>query len=600
MKDLLVDDGKIICLIHKISRKATPEEFVRQEFCRVLLNVYKYPLSHISLEFPIQMGSKTKRGDIVIFNSSEKTQNNIYIVVETKNKQEIDGKEQLQSYMNATTALFGIWTNSVGISYYLKQMETHIEIIEIPDIPKYRDTLEKVGIYAKDDLELCTNLKDIFVRCNNYFYVNQGLTQDKRFSEIIKILFCKIEDEKNFTKNLCDFFISPKEISGESELQLFRKRIDKLFENVKKRYKLDNIFNETDEIILNDRCLTFAIAAFQKYSLLESDTDIKGIAFETFVGNNLRGEHGEFFTPRELVRLTVELLRPTITETVCDPACGSGGFLVMILKFMRNEIDKIVATKKISAVKLFQDYADDHIRGIDFNPDLARVAKMNMVLNDDGHTGIFHADSLLPFDEWEPKLLDKISKNSMDIIVTNPPFGKKCIIDNKKILRKFELGHKWIKNDLIWEKSELVENYRTPDILFIERCYELLTSTGRMGIVLPDGILGNDGFVAVRQFILDHFHIVAIIDCPVETFLPTVDTKTSLLILKKKEKDEVQTFDTFMGICKFMGHDRRGKILYERNEDGEILFKDGNPLIKNDFFEISERFKEYVESRNIF
>jgi len=602
MERLIVDEGKIKCLVTGKYRKETPEEYVRQEFCRVLLNVYKYPKKNIDLEFPIKIGRETKRVDIVIFNSDLKSQDNIYIVIETKKKEETDGLNQLHSYLSSTTASFGIWTNELKILYLLKESGIPNKYIELPDIPKFKESIDAIGKYKKDDLEPCIDLKGIFNKCNNYFYSNQGLTVDKRFSEVIKIIFCKIEDEKNLLNDWAQFYITPNEKESEQGLKLFRERINALFNEVKDRFKQDNIFNEYDEIILNDRCLSFAVAEFQKYSLLDTDVDIKGVAFETFVGSNLRGEHGEFFTPREVVRMSTEILIPKINELVCDPACGSGGFLVMVLKNILKQFEELKRKKKnINVDVLFREYSDNFIRGIDFNPDLARVAKMNMVLNDDGHTGIFHFDSLTPFDQWPDKILKKISPNSIDLILTNPPFGKKCIIDEKKILRTFELGHRWKKVDGKWIKTDIVESARTPDILFIERCLQLLKPNGRMAIVLPDGILGNDSLEYVRQFILDNSYVVGVIDLPVETFLPTVDTKTSVLVLKKKEKKEnSQTFDVFMSIAKTAGHDRRGKIIYKRDKDGDIIFNNGEPIINDDLIEIAMEFKKYVESKNIY
>jgi type I restriction enzyme M protein len=599
---LVVDEGKITCLITGKQRKETPEEYVRQEFCRLLLYVYKYPRENIDLEFPINIGREVKKADIVVFNGTKKDQAHVYIVIETKKKQESEGKEQLESYVNASTANFGVWTNGDEIKYFAKATGIPNKLIDLPDIPKFRESIDAIGKYKKSDLVPATDLKGIFSKCNNYFYSNQGLTQDKRFSEIIKILFCKIEDEKDYLNDNCRFYITQREREDENGIRNFRDRITALYESVKERYKEDNIFSKYDDITLNDRCLAFAVAEIQKFSLLDTDADIKGLAFQTFVGANLRGEHGEFFTPREVVRLATEMVSPGVNELVCDPACGSGGFLVMILKIMAPEFQKIAMTKKrVTAEGLLKDYANNYIRGIDFNPDLARVAKMNMVLNDDGHTGIFHRDSLIPYEEWDKEMLKKIVPHNVDIILTNPPFGKKCVIDDKRILSNFDLGHKWVKTNGIWEKTATVEKSRTPDILFIERCIDLLRPGGRMAIVLPDGILGNDGLEFVRQYILEKTHVVAVIDCPVETFLPTVDTKTSLLVLKKKrDPSEKQTFDVFMAIAKSCGHDRRGKVTYKRDSDGNIIYTQGNAEVENDFVEISKKFREYALSRNIF
>lgn len=603
MQNIIADEGKIKCLITGKMRKETPEEYVRQEYCRILLDVYNYPPDTIDVEYPIKVGSSNKRCDIVVFNSGEKSQDNILLIIETKKKDEKEGVEQLWSYMSATTASFGTWTNGDNILYFYKDSSHLNRYSRLPDIPKYKESVDSIGKYQKSDLVKCTDLKGTFKRCNNYFFSNQGLTQDKRFSEILKILFCKIEDEKDLFAEKCEFYITPKEQKSEKGLRYARERIDTLFSKVKLRFREDNIFEASDEIQLNDRCLCFAIAELQKYSLLDTTVDIKGVAFETFVGANLRGEHGEFFTPREIVLMATEALMPKINETVCDPACGSGGFLVMALKNIRQQYEELHKKRpSLNVVGLFREYADKYIRGIDFNPDLARVAKMNMVLNDDGHTGVFHFDSLTPFDQWPEKITSKIMRGAVDIIMTNPPFGKKCVIDDKKILAHYHLGHKWEKGiHGTWIETDRIDESRTPDILFIERCLDLLRPGGRMAIVLPDGILGNNGLEYVRQYILNEADIVAIIDCPVESFLPSTDTKTSLLILKKKKcAEQSQTFETFMAIARTCGHDRRGKEIYKRNECGEPLILDGNAVVDNDFLEITRRLVEHVRTRNIY
>ena len=555
------------------------------------------------MEFPIKVGSNNTRCDIAVFNDETKSQDNILWIIETKKKDEKDGVEQLWSYMAASTAKFGTWTNGENILYYNKDTEYSNRFRELPDIPKYKESVDSIGKYQKKDLVRCTDLKGVFKRCNNYFFSNQGLTQDKRFSEILKILFCKIEDEKDLFNEKCVFYVTPKEQNSKEYLQNVRERINGLFQKVKQRFEEDNIFETNDVIQLNDRCLCFSIAELQKYSLLDTNVDVKGVAFETFVGANLRGEHGEFFTPREIVNMAAEILLPKTDEIVCDPACGSGGFLVMALKYIRQRYEELEKKRPDINVKgLFREYADKYIRGIDFNPDLSRVAKMNMVLNDDGHTGIFHFDSLTPLNLWPEKITLKIKKGNIDVIMKNPPFGKKCVIDDKKILEHYHLGHRWEQNENgQWVETKKIDESRTPDILFIERCLELLKPGGRMAIVLPDGILGNNGLEFVRQFILENADIVAIIDCPVESFLPSTDTKTSLLVLKKKKGLGLpQTFDTFMAIAKTCGHDRRGKELYLRDANGDCIMENGSPVIDCDFEEITRRLIEHVKTRNIY
>lgn len=228
MQEIIVDEGKIKCLITGKMRKETPEEYVRQEYCRILLDVYKYPKEHIDVEYPIKVGSTDKRCDIVVFKSEEKSQDNIYWIIETKKKDEKEGIEQLWSYMSATTSDFGTWTNGDSILFYYKDKAKSNRFIELPDIPKYKESVDSIGKYNKSDLVKCTDLKGVFKRCNNYFFSNQGLTQDKRFSEILKILFCKIEDEKDLFNEKCDFYVTPEEQKSSKGLKNVRERITTL------------------------------------------------------------------------------------------------------------------------------------------------------------------------------------------------------------------------------------------------------------------------------------------------------------------------------------------------------------------------------------
>lgn len=174
MQEIIVNEGKIKCLISGKMRKETPEEYVRQEYCRILLDVYKYPKNNIDVEYPIKVGSADKRCDIVVFNDENKSQDNILWIVETKKKDEKEGVEQLWSYMSATTARFGTWTNGDGIMYYFKDGTRSNRYVELPDIPKYKESVDSIGKYRKDDLVRCTDLKGVFKRCNNYFFSNQG------------------------------------------------------------------------------------------------------------------------------------------------------------------------------------------------------------------------------------------------------------------------------------------------------------------------------------------------------------------------------------------------------------------------------------------
>jgi len=219
--------------------------------------------------------------------------------------------------------------------------------------------------------------------------------------------------------------------------------------------------------------------------------------------------------------------------------------------------------------------AEENFFGFDINPDLVKATKMNMVMNNDGSGNISRTDSLLPPHEWDDDFKTYISKKLgikktdlknekdlqlFDVIITNPPFGAKIPIEEKNILSQYDLGHIWKKYDKsLWEKSKKLQSYQPPQILFIERCLQLLKPKGRMGIVLPDGILSNTSDGYIRRFILNNSKIIAIVDCPPETFQPSTATKTSVLFLEKTEKKSEEDYKIFMSVIKECGHDKRGR-----------------------------------------
>ncbi len=589
--------------------KKTPEEEVRQIYLQKLIKEYKYPRNFIKTEVRIQSGqTETKKpADIVVFRNDKnfRPEENAYIIVELKRRDRKDGEAQLKSYINSTTAEFGIWFNGKDIAYfqYSKDPRKHLEI---PDIPKYGESLEEIGLYKKKDLVQAAELKTVFETIHNHIYANEGYLKDKVFNEVLKLIFIKMVDEKSANAD-CDFRITAKE---KEEIEKgngikFKQRIERLFEKVKEQF--GDIFDRGDKIILETKTLAFAVGQLQKFSLLRTEADIKGVAFQTFVHAHSRGERGEFFTPYPILKMVAEMLNPSDSEFILDPACGSGGFLVQTLNYVRRTYEKnrsdLSEQEIINNVK---DYAIRYIRGIDFNPDLARVAKMYMVLYDDGHTGIFSHNSLNDLEKIFDSSDHKIKAEHFDIIMTNPPFGSKGKVTDKNILDNFELGHKWKKGDERWEKSAKVaveegKGGQVPDILFIERCLQFLRNKGRMAIVLPDGDLTNSSLGYVRQWIKDNAKILAVISLPQETFIPYgAGVKASVLFLQKLPKKELEVlkkkdYPIFMGIIEKIGYDIRGRAIYKRDEKGEVIKKDGEPLLDEDVSLIIEEFKKFKE-----
>ena len=590
--------------------KWTPEEEVRQIFINKLIKEYKYPKKLIKREVSIRSGQTEtkKRADIVIFHDDTnfEPETNAYIIVETKKKERSDGIDQLETYLNVTTAEFGVWFNGKEYAFIQQTREPH-KHFDIPDIPPYGKTLADVGLYQKKDLIPAADLKSVFEAAHNYIYANEGYLKEQVFNEVLKLIFVKMVDEKSANRE-CEFRITEKELRDieEGRSENFKNRIESLFEKVKKQFP--DIFRANDELRLKPTSIAYVVSQFQKYDFRKTPVDIKGAAFQAFVHAHSRGERGEFFTPHPILRLVVNMLDPKDDECVLDPACGSGRFLVETLKHVREKFEE-AGLEDSDLLDDIRSYAHTYIRGIDFNPDLARVSKMYMVLNDDGHTGIFSENSLEDVGKIISTTQGKIDYDSFDLVMTNPPFGSKGKVTDKKILGLYDLGHKWKKDDEKWqmEYDKLMshgngEGGQVPDILFIERCLEFLKNNGRMAIVLPDGDLTNSSLQYVREWVKNKARILAVVSLPAETFVPFgAGVKASVLFLQKLEPKELEKvkkkdYPIFMAIIEKIGYDIRGRTVYKRDEKGQVI-KDlnDNPVVDENVSEIIKEFKKFRE-----
>lgn len=628
-KVIVIPEGKICDYVDGTFRNDTPEEYVRQTIEKRLINEHKYNRERINIEYTLKLGSRKPRADIVIFpkNCSELTQNNIHIIIECKNEtidhnNNKEGIGQLQSYMSACpNCEWGMWTNGKQKDVFRKNINDkgEIEFLEYNDIPFADGSLEDIDRPKRDKLKKAfeDNLLFVFKTCHNHIYVNEGLQKQPAFFELLKLIFCKIEDEKNIPNPL-EFYATSAERNNQDGQLTVKKRISKIFDRVK--LKFSNIFDSNDEIKLKARTIAYLVAELQKYSLLNTNIDIKGKAYEELVGANLRGDRGEFFTPRNVMKMTVEMLAPQIDEKVLDSSCGTGGFIVNALTYVISNLEKVMEEQlgkkkdKWNSDELLAyrdriaEVASNSFFGFDINPDLVKATKMNMVMNNDGSGNILPCNSLDPphlwNDDFKTKLANAlgttkekiINSNSIaffDVIVTNPPFGSKIPVKDSAVLQQFDLGHIWNKDSSgNWIKTKKLQASVPPEQLFIERCLQLLKPGGRMGIVLPDAILGSPGLEYIRTWLIQKAYIIASIDLHEDTFQPRNGTQTSVLFIQKKTQDEIdkeeksgqmKDYKIFMAMVDRIGHDRRGTTLFKRDKYGnEILVPEENEVVELD------------------
>jgi len=640
-EDIVLEDSQLVCVLTGEIKTSNGKEILLQSIARMLNEEYGFDLADMRRDFSISgydpdSGKvKKQKIDLAIFEKNYPHEQDHIIricVVQDEKTKENDKKKGVEILLqNALSSVsnceFGLWTNGATYNFLQKEVDAfdNLQFADLSDFPGQGQTIADLD---RSDKMIARNpandsLIRVFKRCHDYIYGNEGMKKTA-FWELLNLIFCKIYDEKRrFTSTengesyRREFWVGVKEQNTVTGREQVAKRIKNIFAKLRKDALFSEVFDGNEQINLTDKGLAFIAAELAKYSFLDATVDVKGVAYETIVSNTLKQEAGQFFTPRNIVKCMVEMMDPTEYQRVLDPACGSGGFLVMVLDHVRRKFAKQLfpglegpwLEEKFNSIevnKLVKDYAEQYLFGFDFDPDLKKAARMNMVMAGDGHANIFHANSLAyPKGDNEVELkkindavLKSIKKSSdsafqfeqhynalgkFDLIFTNPPFGAKIPINDAEILSQYDLGFNWKKNSNgQWQKIG-ISNSEPPEILFIDQCYQFLKPGGKMAIVLPDGILGNPNTEYVRAWILDKFKLLASIDLAVEAFLPQVGVQASLLFLQKKTEEEralalmqEENYDVFMAIAEKLGKDRRGNQIYVRDEDGAELLFDEN------------------------
>lgn len=578
----------------------TPEEVEAvQVFAKRLVEDYGYDKSQIQThpQFRVRKRpsdeSKSYPVDIAVFRGKKHIEDELFMIVECKQQTEEAGLRQLKIYMDMSPAVIGVWFNGKSHAY-IRKIQTTSGIIDykpLPNIPIEGQRIEDIGLFKRSRLNLTRNLKAIFKDIRNHLSQQAvGIARDEVIAqEIMNLLFCKIYDEVNTAPNEIVSFRSGIDEKDKDVAA----RIKKIFEKVKTDYA--DIFETSDSIGLDDRSINYVVGELQNYCIIKAERDVLGDAFEVFIGKALKGEQGQFFTPKNIVKFAVSILNPTEEESIIDPACGSGGFLIVAVENVWNKI-KDTAEKRGFKKAWIEDkqksYANKQVRGIDKDSFLTKITKAYMAIIGDGRGGIFCENSLELYDKWKTKTKGKITFDSFDLLFTNPPFGAKIPVVDEEILKSFNMGYKWSKKQhgKTWEKTSKRNKKQPPQILFIERCLELLKPGGKMAIVLPDGVLGGSKVGYVANFIRKNAKLIALIDLPKETFQPSTSTKTHLVFLQKKTEEEKQDkeYMTFMAVLKNVGHDSKGKPLF-KEENGDQIINDDLPMVLSKYEAFQEK-----------
>lgn len=638
-----IEEAQLFNLLHKSDKdrlvKRTEKEETLQAAARSLIFEYGFDLAELERAFPIKLTTvsqatgkvKTRvaRLDLAAFaNGTPHKQYNIVragVIVPSSTRPD-DEKRGITALDDILGALplceFGFWTNGQELAFRRKVMEGTMPCYyDISDMPAAGETIESL-VNQKGRRRLVAQtpetLAQTFRRCHDYIHGNQGLNKSQAFWEFLRLIFCKMYDEQRETMGReRRFWVGLTERFTPEGQKAIKERLSILFEEVKGKGSVPSeythYFRPDETIGLHEPVLAYVAGELSRYEMLSSSEDTKGAAYEELIDRKQKADRGQFFTPRNIIKLMVEMLDPDEADYILDPACGTGGFLVMVLRHVRKKIETRLraswinpeqpTTAEADALRYaVQSWAAEHIYGFDFDPDLVKATQMNLALNG-GDGRVYCIDSLkFPFGhtadlarflrEQEEKRRTATAVvigdfNTFTLCFTNPPFGSKIPFTDRVSLLEYELARVQLPESKVnsIEKSKVAYKRSVPpEVLFIERCVKWVCPGGRVGIVLPDGILGNPKDIHIRRWILDTCDVLASVDLPVETFLPQVGVQPSLLFMRKKTTAELDAEAmgkrsermVFMAIVDRVGKDRRGNIIYKKKPDGT----DAAPIIE--------------------
>ena len=650
------ENPHVKCIVRDRDIQLKPEEIVRQLYAARLINQYGYPKNRLGFEHPVNFGREKKKADIVILDKDRF--DTAYIIVELKKPKLKDGKNQLRSYCNATGAPIGVWTNGEQISHYHRKDPNYFE--DITDIPNSEQKLEDIlserftlkDLIIKDKIaNERKSLKDIILEMEDEVLANAGVDV---FEEVFKLIFTKLYDEflSQEDKRVINYFVrqitkvsvsessqngyldgqnydvlkaAVKEVSdddfrvmafrntGQTDTEL-KNKIQDLFDKAKRQWA--GVFPEGSTFELSDSHLSVCVSSLQDVKLFNSNLLVVDEAFEYLVNKSAKGEKGQYFTPRHVIDMCVQMLNPKPGEYMIDTASGSCGFPVHTIFKLTGHLfgnAEIKVEERENILKVF---------GIDFDEKTVRVARTLNLIAGDGETNVLHLNTL-DFERWGDrtekdvkwrdtysdgfKRLEKLraergqnKRFNFDILMANPPFAGD--IKESRLLHQYELGFK---------ANGKAQSKVGRDILFIERNLDFLKPGGRMAIVLPQGRFNNTTDKHIREFIAEQARILAVVGLHGNTFKPHTGTKTSVLFLQKWDEElcpKVEDYPIFFAVSEKGGKDNSGDYVHIKDENGQDkLDRNGHLIVDHDLHNhdgelpdgIAEAFSDWAKSEKL-
>ena len=594
-----------------VARK--PEEVVRQLWLRRLHLEGGFSLEQMDQERRTQSGRRSPRADIIVWRNAADKQagREPVLVVETKADEGVVRPMdfwQGESYARAAGARFLVLANvnnnivyelTKGIPGRARQINSWPKVADIEDENRLTALVNRLEVFDREQFQR------VLFECHSLLRDNHAMTPDRAFDTISKVLFIKLHVERTRTHETftTKYLDDAAKYLNNPKLTLH----EQMFDQTKAAYSADDLFADDDRLDISPDTFRDLVGKLERFNLSKTGEDIKGIAFERFLGRTFRGELGQFFTPRPVVDFIVNVLDPKEGEVICDPAAGSGGFLIRVFDHVREQITGDIAAKRQKFIDTitaeYPDDADDTalderdkrielaveelnkqlapsapdggptdtrvgrlawqcIYGTDKEPRAARTAKMNMIMHGDGHGGIHWHDGLVN--------INGIFNGRFRVVVTNPPFGAMVtssqrigsspetdVPDDLDYRRRQQqrYGKEWLSahNRVIGARGQKVldqfeigkgNSSRKTEQMFLERCIHLLEPGGRLGIVLPNGNLNASSQAWLRRWAEGKALLRAVIALPPETFkFSGASVTASVVFMQKFTEDDARRWE---------------------------------------------------------